>query len=329
MQYRTLGRTGLKVSILSLGSGGPNQFGQLRHVAHRDIVRLVRCALEHGINLFDSAADYARSESILGRALAGVPRDRYFLSSKISPRDGRIFLDGARARQLVERSLKRLRVGELDILYLHKVSPEDYEESVDRLAPLLQKLREEGLVRNIGITEKTGSDPEHRMLARALQDDLWDAVMVGYGSHRRSPGAAVLPLALERNVGVVAMRAARELVERTPGQRLALLGRTILGLVMSPSGPRHLPRRFRAAFSTLRPSPAMQEGRRVGSNSAQETATPAKSYAFAISHPAVATVLTGTTSVTHLDENVAAVLNPGLPCDASSTGLEHSRRTWT
>ena len=76
MEYRRLGRTGLNVSTLSLGSGGPNRFGQSLYAPAKNIIRLVRYALELGINFFDTASTYGQSESLLGEALQGVPRDR-------------------------------------------------------------------------------------------------------------------------------------------------------------------------------------------------------------------------------------------------------------
>lgn len=85
MEYRRLGRTGLNVSILSLGSGGPNRFGQSLYGSGKNIIRLVRQALELGINFFDTASTYGQSESLLGEALQGVPRDRYFVCTKVLP----------------------------------------------------------------------------------------------------------------------------------------------------------------------------------------------------------------------------------------------------
>ena len=75
MHYRTLGRTGLRVSVLSQGTGGPSMFGQKSGLGHAEQNRLIRGCLDLGINLFDTHEGYADSERILGRALKGVPRD--------------------------------------------------------------------------------------------------------------------------------------------------------------------------------------------------------------------------------------------------------------
>ncbi|MCY4352872.1 MAG: aldo/keto reductase, partial [Gemmatimonadetes bacterium] len=79
MEYRILGRTGLKVSIIGIGGGGPTQMGQKTGVDQAGVNRLVQRALDLGINFFDTAAAYGESETILGNALKGVPRDDYIL----------------------------------------------------------------------------------------------------------------------------------------------------------------------------------------------------------------------------------------------------------
>ena len=75
MEYRKLGRTGLSVSVLSLGSGGPNRFGQSRYTHRNNILRLVRHALDLGVNFFDTARAYGCSEERLGKAFKGRRED--------------------------------------------------------------------------------------------------------------------------------------------------------------------------------------------------------------------------------------------------------------
>ena len=83
MKYRTLGRTGLTVSCVSLGTGGPSRIGQSTHRDEAESHRVIHRALELGINLFDTAADYSDSEAILGRALRNTPGDQYFVATKL------------------------------------------------------------------------------------------------------------------------------------------------------------------------------------------------------------------------------------------------------
>ena len=312
MQYRRLGRTGLQVSILSLGSGGPNQFGQMRHVARRDILGLVRRALDLGINYFDTASGYGESEALLGEALQGVPRDSYRVASKFFPRRGSTFLDVSEARRLVERSLRRLRVDALDIAYFHRVRPQHYTQTMERLMPLLQDLRAAGKIRHIGISESSKRDPQHRMLEHALRDDLFDAVMVAYALADSRAEQVILPRAQAQDVGVVGMVAARNLVGRTAGERIALFLAALRSLVASPTSPGTLPIRLVDALGTLRPGRLRGKPMIARKGGKGELQLPSAGYTFALSHPAVATVLTGTNNPAHLLQNVAAALAPAL-----------------
>jgi L-galactose dehydrogenase len=85
VEYRRLGRTNLRVSILGLGSGGKSQLGQAHGMAQDQITPIVRRALDLGVNIIDTSPDYANSEALLGTALADVPRDSYVMCTKFWP----------------------------------------------------------------------------------------------------------------------------------------------------------------------------------------------------------------------------------------------------
>ena len=312
MEYRRLGRTGLSVSILSLGSGGPNRFGQSRYTPRNSILRLVRHALELGINFFDTASSYGQSESLLGKALQGIPRDRYYLSSKVLPVNANAIIGAAEVRRLVEQSLHRLGVEELDILQLHRVPREFYEKSLDRLMPELDKLRAAGKIRYIGITESSQLDPQHRMLKRALQDNLFDTVMVAYNLANPSAEEAVLPLAQTTDVGVIGMVAARHLVSRSPVERLKLLSRALISLAASPPSHDKLKIRLQGTLSTLKRITTGENISVLRESGDEFLVLPGAAYTFAASHPSIATVLTGTNDLSHLEQNLEATLAPAL-----------------
>lgn len=312
MQYRRLGRTGLDVSILSLGTGGPNQFGQMRYVSPENIHELTRRALDSGVNYFDTASDYSNSETLLGEALRGVSRDQYYLSSKVSPLDENRMISAAEARRKVERSLKRLNVDMLDILFLHKVRPEIYVETADRLLPTLHDLRDEGKIRYIGITESSRGDPQHNMLKRALRDDFFDSIMLAYHVANRSAETEVLPLATAKGVGVIGMRAARHLVFRNLSERLNLFFRALRVSLTRPLGESTPKARIWVLRSALRQTLADRKISIARDSGQAFLELPEGGYTFAISHPAIATVLTGTTDCMHLKQNMAAVLAPAL-----------------
>lgn len=315
MKYRRLGRTGLNVSVLSLGSGGPNSFGQSRYAPRKNILQLVRHALKLGINFFDTASAYQQSESMLGEALREVPRDSYYLASKIFPVHGSTVLSAAEIRRTVEKSLRKLGIEELDILQLHRVSLEFYEETLDRLMPELERLRSEGKIRYIGITESSERDPHHRMLRRALQDNLFDTVMVAYHLANTTAEDEVLPLALANDVGVIGMVAVRHLVTRSRAERLKLFSRNLAGLVTSPPAADKLKLRFWGVLSTLQRSRVKKAIPITRPCAAAPLVLPSAGYTFATTHPAVATVLTGTNDPAHLVQNLAAALAPALTLD--------------
>ncbi|MDE0736361.1 MAG: aldo/keto reductase, partial [Pirellulaceae bacterium] len=85
MIYHTLGRSGLEVSAISLGTGGPSRIGQRTHADESRSHQVIQRALDLGINLLDTAPAYGDSEAILGRALKGIDRKRYYLATKFTP----------------------------------------------------------------------------------------------------------------------------------------------------------------------------------------------------------------------------------------------------
>ena len=134
MRYRELGRTGLQVSLVSLGTGGPSRVGQNTHGDESESHRVIQRAVDLGINLIDTAADYSDSEAILGRALQNVPREQYYLATKFNP-DPQENDEVITPRQLVEsceRSLSRLKTEVIDIFQFHGLTPSNYAQAVDR-----------------------------------------------------------------------------------------------------------------------------------------------------------------------------------------------------
>src|SRR5688500_15483718 len=164
MQYRRFGRTNLQVSVMGIGTGGPSRFGQGSGVDEPDAARTLRRALELGINLIDTAANYRGSEDRLGRSLRGVPRDSYVMCTKFSPfRRGEGAGDSgdtadplkpeAELLESLDASLQRLETDHVDVLQLHGVTADLYEAVRDRFVPFLRKAQEAGKTRFLGITE--------------------------------------------------------------------------------------------------------------------------------------------------------------------------------
>lgn len=288
MQYRKLGNTGLRVSLISLGSGGPNQFGQKKYIPRPHIIDLVRFAFEMGINFFDTAPAYGDSEALLGEALKGVPRDMVIIATKFSPiLEGRILAPQSLIGT-VERSLKRLRIDTIDLLQFHIVTPDIYRGATESLMPSLEKLRTQGKYRFLGVTESTSKDRCHEMLEMALEDDMFDTIMVAYGPANTTAEVNILHTAGEKGVGVVCMASVREIRRLLRGA-----GSFIPGLTERNS-------------EMLRFRHTQDLGHSV--KDPWEISAPALGYKYSISHPSVSTVLTGTTNIEHLVNNARAVL---------------------
>jgi L-galactose dehydrogenase len=153
MQYRPLGRTGLNVSVLSLGT---SPFGSVfRPVKLEDCVRTVQVALEGGINFIDTSPAYGDtvSETNLGIALRGVPRERYLIATKIGSYGGDVFdYSAARTERSIHESLRRLGVDYVDLLHAHDIEWGDHEQILHETIPAMLRLKEQGLVRHLGIT---------------------------------------------------------------------------------------------------------------------------------------------------------------------------------
>jgi L-galactose dehydrogenase len=294
MQYRTLGRTGWKVSLLGLGTGGRSQLGQRYELPHDASTRLVRHALDNGVNLIDTAPGYGDSEARLGHALRDVPRDTYFLSTKFQPhasRDDLYTTDDL--RRSLEQSLRALGTEYVDVLYLHGVGPEPYAAMNERFLPELRKARDQGLIRAIGLSERYQSDHTHAMAQRAITDGFYDVLMVGLNLMSPDAVTSVLPLAGQYEIGIVVMCAVRTVLVDPAQWRRYLEAWEREGL-LQPGTVDH-----DAPFDWLLDEHA--------------PTVSAAAYKFAAAHPAAASVLTGTANVDHFDENLRAILGPRLP----------------
>lgn len=294
MDYTTLGKTGLKVSVAGLGCGGPSRLGMRGDVGAEDhAVRLIRQALDLGVNFLDTAQNYG-TEGVVGKAIAGVARDRVVISTKKTlptPDDA----DPAAAIvQGLEKSLKLLGTDYIDIYHLHGVEPKDYEFAQNQLIEPMRRLQQQGKIRFVGVTEGFVVDTTHTMLADSLKKELWDVVMVGFSMLNPSARKHVFPLTQKSGVGVLDMFAVRralsqpqrlkemcaELVEKGAIEKTALDLDDPLGFLLKETDAATLPE---------------------------------AAYRFCRHERGVDVVLTGTGNADHLKENIAAILKAPLP----------------
>jgi aryl-alcohol dehydrogenase-like predicted oxidoreductase len=203
MQKRTLGSSGLEVSALGLGCMGMS-FGYGPAADKKEMVALIRKAVERGVTFFDTAEVYGpfANEELVGEALAPV-RDRVVIATKfgwnIDPKTGQQSpgLDSRpeHVKVATEGMLKRLRTDRIDLLYQHRVDP---NVPIEDVAGAVKDLIREGKVRHFGLSE-AGVKTIRR--AHAVQPVA--ALQSEYSLWWREPEEAILPLLAELGVGFV------------------------------------------------------------------------------------------------------------------------------
>ncbi|HXT60119.1 MAG TPA: aldo/keto reductase [Pirellulales bacterium] len=153
MEFRPLGRTGLELSSLSFGASSLGQ--EFRPVDLNEAVRSVHVALDAGMNFIDTSPYYGRglSECLLGIALRGVPRDRYYLGTKLGRYAPKHFdFSARRVAESVDISLERLGVEHLDVMLCHDIEFVEMAQIVEETLPALRKIQQQGKLRFIGVS---------------------------------------------------------------------------------------------------------------------------------------------------------------------------------
>jgi L-galactose dehydrogenase len=294
MEYTILGRTRLKASVAGLGCGGPSRLG-LRNGAQgeKSAVALVHQALDLGINFLDTAESYG-TEAVVGKAVAGVARDRFIISTKKAlPSVGHSDIEGE-VKKGLEQSLRLLGTDYIDVYHLHGVEPKDYDFARERLMPVMRRLREQGKIRFIGVTEGFVQDPSHQMLQPSLREDLWDVVMVGFNLLNPSARGSVFPMTREKQVGVLNMFAVRRALSQ-PDRLKGILTDLMHEGVISKNAAK------------------AQEFIDFMLRESDATTLPEVAYRFCRHEGGVHLVLTGTGNPAHLKANVESILKPPLP----------------
>lgn len=157
MEYREIGRTGMKVSALSFGASSLGSV--FRDTRESEAIAAVHTAVEMGMNFIDVSPYYGhyKAETVLGKALREIPRDRYYLSTKVGRygKDGVNTWDysGRRATESVYESMARLGVDYIDLINVHDIEFADLHQVVEETLPALVELREKGVVGHVGITD--------------------------------------------------------------------------------------------------------------------------------------------------------------------------------
>ncbi len=292
MQYTTLGRTGLKVSVAGLGCGGNSRIG-LGKIPEAESVTLVREAIELGVNFLDTAENY-ETEPIVGKAIKGLPRDSVVISTKSLLGSDAGKKTGVDMVASLDGSLRKLGTDYVDIFHLHGLSPSAYDRAMSEVVPALLREKEKGKFRHLAVSETGPRDPEHKMLERAVEEPLFEVVMLAFHIMNQNARKPVLEKARANRIGTLCMFAVRNIFSR-PG----LLEETIAALAAEGKLP--------AALAKEK-NPLGFLVHAAGAQSMVDAA-----YRFARHEPGIDVVLFGTGSIDHLRANIASILRPPLP----------------
>jgi L-galactose dehydrogenase len=293
MQYTTLGKTGLRVSVAGLGTGGFSRMGLKSGKSEDQSARLILDAISLGINFIDTAPAYG-TEGVVGQALKSVRRDTVIVATKASVRRNGEWWSPERVVASLDNSLRLMGTDYVDVFNLHGVEPQQYDYALNTLGPALAEEKKKGKIRHIGLTENPIVDFTNETLKRALCDPLWEVFMVGFHMMHQGARTNVFPLTREKGVGTLLMFAVRSIFADPPRVAREMKELAAKGLVEPWLGQSDDPLGF-----------LVHEG---GAGNMIDAA-----YRFVRHEAGVDVVLFGTGNADHLRANVRSLLQPPLP----------------
>jgi aryl-alcohol dehydrogenase-like predicted oxidoreductase len=297
MEYRTLGRTGLRVSDVGFGAMtiGGEAFGA---TDDNESLKALHHALDRGMNFIDTADAYGRghSEELIAQVLK-TRRKEVVLATKggnqFTLRQGQRNFDPDYIAGALEQSLKRLQIDTIDLYQLHNPSAEVMRRG--EIFELLDRVKREGKIRYYGVSLETAADG-----VVAIQTGKPDTLQVVYNILHQDPESELFPLARKENIGILA---------RVPLERGVLSGKFPTPEVFARGD-------FRARmFSGPALAPLNAAIEKLGFLVRGDVPNLAQAaLRFVLSHPAVSTVIPGIRTVKQVDDNTA-VSGKRLPED--------------
>ncbi len=298
MQYRVLGRTGLKVSEAGFGAwaiGGPSRLGDVEigwgAVDDALSLRAIDAAFDAGVTFFDTSDAYGagHSEVLLGRALGGK-RDRVVIASKVGNRttpDGRWVKDFSRKwiLEAIEGTLSRLGMEHLDLYQLH--SPTQTSDYLDESFEALEALKTQGKIRFYGVSVGPAAHGPW-----VIRNTPADTIQVVYNMLEREPERELLPLAQEKQIGIIA---------RVPLASGFLTGKFTADATFPANDHRaktYSPERVRQMVD--------QVGRLRFLTAGKNRTMAQAALQYCLAHPAVSTIIPGAKSPEQARANAAA-----------------------
>jgi aryl-alcohol dehydrogenase (NADP+) len=291
MHYRTLGRTGIKVSPYCLGA---MMFGGMANADHDDCIRIIHKALDFGINFVDTADRYSNGESeeIVGKALKGR-RDRIVLATKVHGAMGEDPNQQGNSRrwiiQAVEASLRRLQTDHIDLYQIHRPSPDtDIEETLSALTDLMRA----GKVRAIGSSTFPASE---------IVEAQWVTERRGLARFRtEQPPSSILNRSIEQEVLPICQRYGMGALVWSPLAKGMLTGRYRKGQKLPDSLRVKV---FPEQMSDERNLEAVE--RLIPIAEAAGLSLTHMALAFVMAHPGVTSAILGPRTMQHLDDLLA------------------------
>ncbi len=311
-----------RVSTPALGCGGPSRLGLRTGHDEAHAASLVDLAISLGVSVIDTAESYG-TENAVGRAVRDHDRSKLVISTKTSVRragpfaatarfadddhigrhNARPFVTAGILRTRLEHSLRRLRTDYVDVYFLHALLEGEAEHAIAELVPELDKLRDEGKLRAVGVSEMFAHDTDHRMIRRVLPTGAFDVYMVGFNILNQLAREAIYTPIAERESGGGAQG-----IPRTMNMF------SVRRALRSPeAAAQYLRTRRNEHALALTRSVDLDDPLGFVTRDPDIGSLAEAAYRFCAHEPGVGCVLTGTGDPDHLRENIAAIRKPPLP----------------
>ncbi len=292
MDYTTLGKTGLRVSVAGLGTGGFSRLGLKTGKTEAESARLIHEAVGLGVNFIDTAPPYG-TEGVVGLALKTIPRDSVVVATKSHIYRNNVWATPENVVASLDNSLRLMGTDYVDVFNLHGIEPDHYDYALNTIAPALIAQKQKGKIRHIGLTENPIVDFTNETLKRAVHDPVWEVFMVGFHMMHQGARNNVFPMTRQKGIGTLLMFAVRSIFADPPRvarEMRALADKGLVDKSLATSDP--------LGF-------LIHDG---GAANMTEAA-----YRFVRHEPGVDVVLFGTGDAGHLRTNIASLLKPPLP----------------
>ena len=291
MKYRTLGRTGLRVSVIGLGTMvHAGHFGPMKD---SDSLSAIDTALELGVNFIDTSDAYGAgyAETLLGNALKGK-RDKVIIATKggnvmTGPNRGKRIFDADYISQVMDESLTRLQTDYIDLYQLHNPTVDVIEQG--GVWQVLERAKQAGKIRHYGVSINSMEEG-----VAAVKDRRSDTIQVEYNLLAQEPAESFFPLAAQANIGIIA---------RVPIKRGILTGKLTVADETRFQGEDVRARSFKGEAFAKELAKAEQLRFLVHGDITSLTQA---ALAFCVADPAVSVTIPGARNAAQMRENASA-----------------------